>query len=182
MVNRAFTIDASTLLNLLATGEAESILRFLPVDKVVCSAVRDEVLYVRSANPEDAAELISINPLVEAGLLTLANLESAEEEAQFVNLAATLDDGEAMSLAISISRGYALVTDDKKARRVAGELPNPVPLLATSELVAYWAQGNSIDPARIREVLASVDLRARFRPWTGYPLRDWWLEVLRDPM
>lgn len=182
MINRPVTLDASTLLNLLATGEAESILRALVVSKFVCSAVAGEVLYLRSTNPDDAPEQVSIDPLIEAGLLTAAKPESPEEEAQFVDFAATLDDGEAMSLAICVCRGYVLATDDRKARRIAEALSTPVPLLATSELVSQWAQKHSVVSARIQEVLTAVDLRARFHPWQGYPLRDWWLKILQGPL
>jgi predicted nucleic acid-binding protein len=178
MIRQPVAIDASTLLNLFATGEIESILRSMPVQKFVCSMAASEVMYLRHEEADHAPELISIDPMVEQGLLTLARLESAEEEALFVQFAAKIDDGEAMSLALCVSRGYAFATDDRKARRIAASVAEPIPLVATSELVFHWFQSNDISPDRIREVLGAVELRARFRPWPEYPLREWWNRML----
>ena len=178
MTSQPVAIDASTLLNLLATGEIESILRSMPVPKFVCSAAASEVLYLRHQDADHAPELVSIDPLVEQGLLTLASPESPEEKTLFVQFAAKIDDGEAMSLALCVSRGYALATDDRKARRITTSLAEPIPLLATSELLFHWFQSNTVSPDRIREVLGAVELRARFRPWPEYPLRDWWNRML----
>jgi predicted nucleic acid-binding protein len=178
MINQPVAIDASTLLNLFATGEIESILRSMPVQKVVCSVGASEVLYLRHEEADHAPELISLDPLAEQGLLTLARPESPEEEALFVEFAAKIDDGEAMSLALCVSRGYALATDDRKARRIAASVAVPIPLLATSELIFHWFDSNTISPDRIREVLGAVELRARFRPWPEYPLREWWSRML----
>ena len=117
MTSQPVAIDASTLLNLFATGEIESILRSMPVqEKFVCSVAASEVLYFRHEEADHTPELVSIDPLVEQGLLTLARPESPEEEALFVQFAAKIDDGEAMTLALCVSRGYALATDDRKAR------------------------------------------------------------------
>jgi len=178
MISQPVAIYASTLLNLFATREIESILRSMPVQKFVCSVAASEVLYLRHEEADHVPELISINPLVEHGLLTLTSPESPEEEALFVQFAAKIDDGEAMSLALCVSRGYALATDDRKARRIAASVAEPIPLVATSELLFHWAQSNNISPERIREVLAAVELRARFRPWPEYPLREWWNRML----
>lgn len=178
MIGPPVAIDASTLLNLLATNEAESVLRSLPVQKFVCSVAASEVLYLRNAGADHAPELVSIDPLVDQGVLTVARPEAPEEEALFVQFAARIDDGEAMSLALCVSRGYAFATDDRKARRIAREVAEPIQLLATSELLFHWYESNSINSDRIREVLSAVELRARFRPWPDYPLRDWWSRML----
>jgi predicted nucleic acid-binding protein len=62
----------------------------------------------------------------------LARPESPEEDALFVQFAAKIDDGEAMTLALCVSRGYAFATDDRKARRIAASVAEPISLLATS--------------------------------------------------
>ncbi len=178
MISQPVAIDASTLLNLLATGEIEPILRSMPVQKFVCSVAASDVLYLRHEDADHAPELVSIDPLIEKGLLTLARPESPEEEALFVQFAAKIDDGEAMTLALCVSRRYAFATDDRKARRIAASMAEPIPLLATSELLFHWFQSNTITQDRIREVLGAVELRARFRPWPEYPLRDWWNRML----
>ncbi|HLB77136.1 MAG TPA: hypothetical protein VJO72_08900, partial [Candidatus Dormibacteraeota bacterium] len=63
-----------------------------------------------------------IDPWLQSGRVKIASLDSPLEEELYVQSAADLDDGEAMSLAICRARGYALATDDRKARRIASQL------------------------------------------------------------
>jgi predicted nucleic acid-binding protein len=176
MASQPVALDASTLLNLLASGAGESILRSQSAPLIVVSAVASEVLYIRNLRPEDPPEEVSVEPLLRSGILQLTEPEGHEEAALFVEFASSVDDGEAMSLAICVSRGYVLATDDRKARRVAADAS--IPLIATSDLIFHWAeQGNSSDED-VRRVLSDIEARGRFSPWVGYPLREWWLKVL----
>ena len=59
MISQPAAIDASTLLNLFATGEIESILRSMPMQKFVCSEAASEVLYLRYEEADHAPALIS---------------------------------------------------------------------------------------------------------------------------
>ena len=176
MASQPVVVDASTLLNLLASGAAESILRFQSVSLYVASAVASEVLYIRSLRAEDHPEEVSVEPLVRSGVLALTEPESDDEATLFVDFAGSVDDGEAMSLAICVAKGYALATDDRKARRVAADAS--VPLIATSELIFHWAGRGNPSDHEIRRVLSEIETRGRFSPWAGYPLRDWWMKIL----
>jgi hypothetical protein len=158
----ALVLDASTLVSLLATGEAESILKSWGADKVVCDSV-------------------AMAGLVEAGLVFVEGLRSPEEESLFVRFAASVDDGEAKCLAICASRRHALATEDRKARRLAGSLAPPVPLVASSELLFEWQRKQRVGLARLRQALLSIEVRANFHPWRDYPLRDWWLGITSAP-
>jgi predicted nucleic acid-binding protein len=119
---------------------------------------------------------VSVEPLLRSGILQLTEPGGHEEAALFVEFASSVDDGEAMSLAICVSRGYALATDDRKARRVAADAS--VPLTATSEIISHWASQGSPSDEDVRRVLSDIEARGRFSPWAGYPLRDWWLKIL----
>jgi predicted nucleic acid-binding protein len=119
---------------------------------------------------------VSVEPLLRSGILQLTEREGHEEAELFVEFASSVDDGEAMSLAICVSRGYALATDDRKARRVAADAS--VPLTATSEIISHWASQGSPSDEDVRRVLSDIEARGRFSPWAGYPLRDWWLKIL----
>ena len=66
-------------------------------------------------------ESVDIDDLISRDVIQICNCDNAEEQELFVNLAASLDDGEAMSLAIALSRNWHLATDDKKARRIFKE-------------------------------------------------------------
>ncbi|MFN9371645.1 MAG: hypothetical protein ACK6D3_07145 [Planctomycetaceae bacterium] len=65
--------------------------------------------------------------------------ESAEEAALSVDLASQLgDDGESMGMAIDRCRGWTVLADDKKARRIARELG--VDTRDTTEILWEWAE------------------------------------------
>ena len=66
-------LDASTLLNLLATGEAEAILRCVPVPRLVCPVAASEVLHLRNADPAKPPDPVSIQPLLDSGALAAAS-------------------------------------------------------------------------------------------------------------
>jgi predicted nucleic acid-binding protein len=135
----AVVLDTSVVLNLLATGVGRAILESLELDCFVCSAVVDETIYIRSDDPTRPPEVASIDPWILSGAVKVISPDSPLEEAIYVLFAADLDDGEAMSLAICRARGYALATDDRKARRIAGHLALPgVDLLSTSQILHYW--------------------------------------------
>ena len=138
-------LDASCLLNLYATGRLREIAEVLPYQLCVAGYVAEqEALYVRRAGPTDAEEVripVDLSSLYEDGLMQLMCLENPTEEATYVNLAAHLDEGEAITGALAFHRGCSVATDDRKARRVLGQLNPPVKLVATLlQLLKMWAR------------------------------------------
>ena len=119
MLSRPVVLDASVLLNLLATGHAAELIRSLGSQGLVCSAVVNETLYIRSEGADDPPEMVNLQPLLDAGTLEPCNLRGSNEHELFVRYATDLDDGEAMSLALCSARSFVLATDDGKARRIA---------------------------------------------------------------
>jgi len=178
MVGVPLILDTSVALNLLAAGAGLSVLESLEVNCFVCSAVVDETIYVRSDNPTEPREAVSIDPWLASGAVKVINPESLLEEELYVQFAADLDDGEAMSLAVCRARGYALATDDRKARRIAGRLAPPgVQLLSTSQIVHHWAVRTGAAPGELKRILSAIELRARFIPPHDDPLREWWMRT-----
>lgn len=137
---------------------------------MVCDVVSRESLYLRAEQIDLPPQPIDLDPLFRAGRLQLCSADTPEEEALFVALAAELDDGEALSLAISSRRGYGLATDDRKARRIAKEIGN-VPLFSTAEILHSI---NPLSAERLRELIRRIEIRARFAPHPTMPLCDWW--------
>lgn len=153
-------------------------LESLDVDCFVCSAVVEETLYIRRDDPTQPRQAVSIEEWLPSGAVKIVNPDSPLEEEFYVQFTADLDDGEAMSLAICRSRGYALATDDRKARRVAGQLALPsVQLRSTSQIVHHWAIRAGAAPRDLRRILSVIELRARFIPPHDDPLREWWLRI-----
>ena len=175
-------LDASCLLNLYATGRLREIALALPYPLGVTDYVcEQEALYMWRPDPSgnrEEREPVDISPLIDEGLIEVAHLESVEEEATFIDLAAQIDDGEAVTGALALHRGYSLATDDRKARRVLGESAPTVPLVSTLELVKLWAEASSASPDVLRSALDGMRTGASYIPGDRDPLYSWWSEVM----
>src|SRR5437763_7952828 len=118
MSNEPQTIlDSCVLLNLAASDEVADIVATMDGATFICTAAQKEALFLR-----DEADPAVLVPLNLADLLAVAQISvcdpTSTEEEEFVRLAADLDDGEAMSIAIATSRGMRFASDDQKARRI----------------------------------------------------------------
>ncbi len=171
-------LDACVLINLVASDEIETIFSAAESEFLICEVVRKESFYLRSDDPqEESVEVIQLDSLVNTGVLDVCVVEGDEEEALYVNYASQLDDGEAMSIAIAEARGYALATDDRKARRIFLEVPtSPERLISTSDLIRNWAEGESISPERLKSALLNIRRRATFFPRRVDPNFQWWVD------
>lgn len=169
-------LDACCVLNLFATDRMGEILRATPHLCAIAQKVEQEALFVlRGGQGPDASDRIAVDlqPLYAAGLLTILS-PTATELADYVNFAAELDDGEAMTCAVAVHRGTAVASDDRKARRVLGRVAPQLQLLGTLDLVRAWATGGPIGADALRAVLTNVRDRASYQPGRAHPLRSWW--------
>ncbi len=167
--------DACCLVNLAASGRAEEILSSLGCPSFVVNKVYEqEVIYLRpmAEDKSDNLEKIDLTPLMQQGLLQETILDQREQD-MFVDLARELDDGEAMTLAAAIHRGFSLVSDDRVAWRLARE--QNVPILTTPGWLKYWANISSISSEEIKNVIKYISIRARFLPPRRDPDYQWWL-------
>lgn len=169
-------LDACVLINLLASQEAEDILRSTGKECRVCMVVEKESFYLRPDDPqEDFFESVKLDSLIKSGVLSLCDVEGAQEATLYVDYASRLSDGEAMSLAIAESRGYILASDDSKARRIFLEsVIDSNRLTSTSELIRNWADSQSVPPAKLKSVLTRIRHRAHFLPSRKDPNFTWW--------
>lgn len=173
-------LDACVLINLLASGEIEGILRVAARDSLVCSAVEQESIYLRTGDPNAPRELIELRPLIDSGLLKVCRIEGEREAQLYVDYASVLDDGEAMSLAIALSRELVLATDERKARRLFSEAAGDQQrLISTSALVRHWAEAERIPADRVKAALTRIEERARYQPPTTDANYKWWVGASR---
>lgn len=168
--DRPVLVDTCTLINLEASGESSLLLATLSPTCLLCDAVSRESLFLRSDQSGQPPQRIELASLFQQGLLGPCQAQSPEEEALYVALAAELDDGEALSLAISSARGFGLATDDRKARRIAKEIGS-VPLYSTAEILHAV---DSLTDEKLREMIRRIEFRGRFVPHPSMPLSDWW--------
>ncbi len=175
MLDQHLLLDSSVLINVLATNREYEILQIFPAGAGVCAAVEAEALFLRSEQSTAPPSRILFTPLIDCGLLKRYELRDDTEMTAYVELAADLDDGEAMTLAIAHQRGLAVATDDRKARRIANQrLGNDLVLLRTSDIIHGWAQCTRPEEALIRGLLKRIEVIARYRPANDDPLREWW--------
>ena len=173
-------LDASCLLNLYATGRLLEIAQALAWQLAVVDYVMEqEALYVRIIGQFDEqgeTVPVDLSQLVDGGLLVVVRLETASEEAHFVELAANLDDGEAMTGAIGRNRGYAVAIDDRKARRVLGEWAPELRLISTLGLIHQWSA--TVPAQEVTRALEAMRYGARYVPGNRDPLYRWWRDLI----
>lgn len=144
-------LDASVLINILATGFARDILEALPEKCLVPERVAAEV----RRDPRDRQNTSPLGPYVDGELLTMVGL-AGQPLVTFISLVSgpleeALDDGEASTLAIAHHGGYAAAIDENKARNLAGRhfpalrCVRTVDLLQRDEIVATLAKDRYVE-------------------------------------
>jgi len=179
----AVILDACGLLNLYAGGKFMPILAALRHEWFIPVAVERESHKYRQPDPSDPEKLvvlpIDLRPAIDGGLLIRCDCESDEETESYVELATRIgDDGESMGLAIAKHRGWSVLTDDKKARKVAAELG--VRLLSTAEVVKTWSEVAKISKTDLSDVLRAIERFANYWPGSGADHFDWWANSIRE--
>lgn len=173
-------LDACSLLNLIASRRFADIAQTISARFIAARDAAGEIGYVRRGGTgaeADEREPIDLQALVAAGYLTILDLRAPAELAAFVAFAVDIDDGEAATGALAVSRQATVVTDDRKARRVFSALNPPLTVRTTSELVKAWADHVEISAEDLSRVLRDIETRARFRPGPSDPLAGWWVNA-----
>lgn len=174
-------IDACCLIDLLASGHVEAILRAAGFDWHLPSAVRDEVEHVRRYDPDQPGRTMKVaadlSPLIASGVSQVCAPADQAERDRFVFHAAQFrSDGEAMGIALAVQRRWAFATDDRKAIRVARQAGLSV--VCCPELVKRWADATKPDQATLRKVLRDIQVLAQFKPNPAMPECHWWVDEL----
>ncbi len=174
-------IDACCLIDLLASGRAEEILRATGYAWHLPLAVQGEVQHVRRPDPAHAGAVITVpadlSPYLASGLLTQCQPDDPQEQARFVRYATQFrSDGEAMCLALAEVRGWMVATDDRKAIRVARVAGLTV--ISCPELVKAWAVATKPGRVTLVQVLSDIQTLAQFRPNPTMPESAWWSKQL----
>ena len=178
----AVILDACGVLNLYASGQFVSILSLRTHEWYLPAAVEKESKQYRQPDPADAGKLIvlpiDLGPAINAGVLSRCDCEGDAETELYVELAARIqDDGESMGLAIAKWRGWSVLTDDKKARRIASELG--VEVLSTPGVMKLWAEIVNPGARELSAVLEAIERFANYRPGRVAENYDWWIASIK---
>lgn len=177
--DRPLVFDACALINLHASGRLGDVLRSVPQPTLVTETVRALELVQTDALDALNPEGDRLDDLIGGGRLTVVDFDSDDEAGRFLDYAAAIgDDGEAASLAVAASRGFAVVTDDKKARRFAGEETPGVPLVYTLEVIEHWSNDQTVPPAGLQTALETMRVNGNYEPARSHPLYNWWSRSL----
>ena len=167
-------LDACTLINLFASRRERDILGAQGQAVGIVNVVRRETAFVfRGGDGDDARERepINLEPAIDAYLLHVITPTDAELD-DFVDLTLRFKgDGEAMTIAIALARGWTIVTNDRKAIRL---IANRIPVRSSLALIRTWSIKSGIDPESLRTVLRDIRTRGNYAPSIGHPLKDWW--------
>jgi predicted nucleic acid-binding protein len=162
-------LDTSVLINLHACKHGERILAAIPNDIVIPDIVAEELEHETSRRN---GEFSFLNSLIANGIAVLVNLTDAEYEL-FQTLTSTspsLDDGEAATIAVAVTRYFLPVIDERKGRARAGILMkerspgwsldlfrHPTTLAALGDHFAVEALYFALRDGRMRIPLESAD-------------------------
>jgi hypothetical protein len=168
-------LDACVLINILASGRAQEVLTGSEYKFGVCTVVSKESISLRAADPKAPPDTVELDPFVKSKCLMVYALTGDKEQRLYVDYAADLDDGEAMTLALAFSRGFTVATDDRKARRIfledAGDRTR---LLSTPQILRSWSSRAGLTAVELKKLLLEVSRRGRFSPHSGDPEFTWW--------
>jgi hypothetical protein len=172
-------LDACVALNLLASGVAlDELARASNARFVMTSVAASETLWLE---PDDSArerELLDDSVLVERGvtLVTLTEIEMVG----FIELARSIDDGEAATIAVATHRQVSVATDDRKAVRLAERQSRSIAIVRTTQLMMRWANSSSATATNLREAVRAIQRRANYVPPRDDPHIAWWRSITDD--
>jgi len=172
-------LDACVLINIIASGRAQEILTGSGYRFGIGTVASKESVYLRAIDPNGPPEALELDPLVKSKCLTVYGLSGDAEETLYVDYAVQLDDGEAMTLALPSSRGYAVATDDRKARRIfLADTGDATRLLSTPQILRKWSESARLGANELRQLLLEISHRGRFSPRSDDPEFTWWKKAV----
>jgi hypothetical protein len=172
-------IDACCLIDLLASGHAEAILKACGYSWHLPVAVQSEVRYIRRPDPDHADKIVlvevDLNPFLKSGALSLCQPDNDQEMDRFTQYATQFrSDGEAMCVALAESRDWTIATDDRKAIRIAQQAGLHV--VSCPQMVKKWTDLTNPSTAILARALKDIEIFAQFRPNPPLPEYQWWVE------
>lgn len=173
---RDVVLDTCCLVNLAAIDGTLECLANFELIWYVPTAVQAEGIFIRTAADSREVRRIDLDTAVSSGVVKICAPADDTENALYVEFALSLDDGEAMALAIAKNRRWRLATDDRKARLRAKDVG--VTSVTTPELVQLWASRTGCSAVEVANALRRIETLARFVPSGDSPGARWWRKVL----
>jgi predicted nucleic acid-binding protein len=171
--------DASAIINLNATQCAAEILQALPERMVIVDVVAGELEGGRKKGRLDAAMLAELS---NGGLVEIATLGDPGyllfEHLVVGPAIATLDDGEAATIAYAVEQTLEVVVDDNKARRICREQYGGIPMRCSVEIFQHPSVQKSLGRERLSSAVLNALQRARMRVLPEH--MNWVIDLIGD--
>lgn len=178
-------LDASCIICLYASGRMEEILALVPKPVAVADYVYEqEALWIYGGSDpvgKPIREPVVLQPFVDEGLLRIVTIETEAEAETLVSLAVhsrggrgRQGQGELVTGAIAVNRNWAIVCDDRRARRLFEEVSGHLQLIYTLELVRNWVDHSQPPVESVTELLQAIRGRASYTPQRQNPQFEWW--------
>lgn len=165
-------VDASTIINLNATGYGASILGAIPNPVIITDVVQSELLEDSRSGRNDG-QLVAA--LISAGLLSIAKLDDLKgthfEELVIGRGDETLDDGEAATIAFGIEIGAIVLVDERKANRICAHRFPRLLVGSSLDLFSHDAVLSALGKDALSDAVHNALQRARMR--VPMPYVDW---------
>ncbi len=153
----------------MASGRAEEILTGSEYKFGICTVVSSETIYLRAADSNAPPDEVKLDPFMKSKSLTVYGLSGDTEQTLYVDYAADLDDGEAMTLALAFSRGFSIFLK---------EIGDSTRLLSTAQILRAWSKKEGLASGELKKLLLEVSRRGRFSPPSGDPDFSWWSKAV----
>jgi predicted nucleic acid-binding protein len=157
-------VDASTVINLNATGFAADILRAIPNPVIITDVVQDELREDTRSGRHDGDMVAA---LISAGLVSVAKLDDLKgshfEELVIGRGDKTLDDGEAATIAFGLERGAVVIVDERKATRLCGERFPELVVGSSLDILAHDAVSAALGKKVLSDAVFNALHSARMR-------------------
>lgn len=142
-------IDTSVLINLYACKQGEIVLRTIPNNKIIAQLVVDEF------NRGTELQQQFLRNLLDAGVLSSTELTDNEYVIfeELTTIDPTIDDGEAATIAIAVTRNSSALIDDNKGRKRARKLAPTLGLAFSIDLFVHPPVRAALGPGADIETL-----------------------------
>lgn len=178
---RSVVIDTCATINLLATSSEVAIVRALAITLIDTPPICDEATglwTLPDAEGVQHKQPTSTRRLRDAGLLHTRALDTDELIAAYLACAAVISDGDASCIALAGVLGLPLVTDDRKARKIALDRFPAIELIGTLDLIVDAAAALGWDRDEMVQMAFDLRWRGRFLPPRQARHADWYRALL----
>lgn len=161
--------DTSTVINLLATGCAPSIVNALPNRMVVVDVIPDELETGRLRGRKDAERLEELAAAGHVEIVSLGDVGWHHFEALVAGTAVeTLDDGEAATIAYALEHNATAVLDETKATRLGSARFPKLKLISTVDILLHPVVRRSLGDEALSDAVFAALRDARMRVFSHH--------------